>query len=295
MASSQDYTSMPWSMRSAFDTVTASSVSPYVRLDAQDKDNAALIRQLADSHDKHKKYEARLAKLNVEMRKQIQDLQLARKAKKLDTRETRIKEEDERITMERQELEDARFAFHGSQTEFDGSASIFQDHATDTEDDDRTAPNLLFYRTPNTNKLFEVTDRANFDKYLLPISFEDMNSHHMELLRRHDYYGGCMDCIWIAGQADFIEQGLMAKSDVPHLYDIEHPKNPECAGMNARYLFTRAAMCQIYKPEWNIRLDDRCFDFNALAVPRFQKNKPFRMAYAKAEALVQSSFWKDFI
>ena len=240
------------------------------------------------SAQKERELEKREARIETGSESQ----ELAHRARELDAREVRLGGEEERMKSRKKELDRVKTDFESKEAALEAIAPTTQQNPTVVEDGKIKAGIRVLF-AGNTDSLFKVTDAAKFATYRLPLSFEDMQGHHVDLLRRHDYYKGWMDCTRVAGHLELVEQGHIAASGVPHLYDTMHRKNPNCAGANAGALFTWAALCQGRKPEWNVRLDDRCYTLKSMAIPQLQKDKPFWVGWATGEKYARVRFREE--
>ena len=293
--------------------------------------NEALIRQLAEAHAEHQKYEARIAKLQVETGKRIRDVQhdmglriknleeelgqcrkretavrdvvvqvfeeekgLSTKAKEIEERERKVKEEEYRVETEKKKVASERREVEIAKDELEASALTSQNISANRQESHKIDPYCRSFWTPSTKRSFYVVDRAKFETYQLPVSFEDMNKMTIQQLRRNDYYKGWLDATKTAGQQRDVEQGVTPASGVPHLEDVLHPKNPKNAGLNAGALFAYAALCQDHnRPDLGVRLDDRRFSLKALTIPKLHEKELFWLGYAEGENYAQECFWRN--
>jgi hypothetical protein len=296
---------------------------------ARGMDSQVLVHQLIKAYAEHQKYDVHLEKLHAEIEKKYQDAQrvmqqrietletalaqsrkeesmarhmflqisdkedeLAQLARDLEEREKKVEEEEKKVEGEKEELRKERDEIAAMKASLESFVPAPQPEPLDQKKSRLEFPPLIMYHGSGSENLFKVTDKAKFEKYEMPVSFEDMNISHVELLRRHDYYKGWFDCNKVKNHQESIEKGLVPASEFQYLSDSKHAKNPFDAGVNAGALFTFAALCQQQMPEWNVRLDERHFTANALVVPKLHQKDPFWMGYFSGESEARAEFQK---
>ncbi|KNG46444.1 hypothetical protein DDE82_007936 [Stemphylium lycopersici] len=242
--------------------------------------------------------------------------ELARKIKALEERERKVREEDDRVQAEKQELASARREIEIAKDGLEALAPCSPNgltseeyltcstppspwhrshqHPTSKEEAPKIRPVIKVLHTPGTETLFDPVNQNKFKEYQLPVTFEDMGTNAVQLLRRHDYYKGWLDATKVSVQQRDVNEGFTPASGVPHLHDSFHAKSPRNAGYSAGMLFTYAALCQEHgKPELGIRLDDRRFNSRSLAVPKRHEKEPFWVGYAGGQQYAHKCFWRE--
>lgn len=79
-----------------------------------------------------------------------------------------------------------------------------------------------------------------------------MNHPAIELMRRHDYYLGWLDCI----QTTYMKEHADIFSNHPRLVDKQEPRNAFNAGANIGALFCWVLLCTEERAEWAVRLSN---------------------------------------
>ncbi|KAF1957965.1 hypothetical protein CC80DRAFT_547021 [Byssothecium circinans] len=109
----------------------------------------------------------------------------------------------------------------------------------------RTEQNFMIDHNHNTK---------DFKKHKLP-SLDVAHHSVLELLRRHEYYRGWLDCVKATEKAEFVDNCYLPASRLP---DVNDEMSLMCAGANVGANFAWSALCKSRnKPEWNISLDSR--------------------------------------
>lgn len=151
-----------------------------------------------------------------------------------------------------------------------------------------------FYSFGATDPLFLTEHATKFDKYVLDLTHKQMNSHGVELLRRHDYFKGWLDCKKNGHLSSLNRRGKFLLSEHPQIGDRDHPEREMVAGANAGGLFTWAALNERYNADHNIRLDDRQWAEIDLDIPTGCAHYDFWVAVAFARYKVVKHFDEDY-
>lgn len=188
-------------------------------------------------------------------------------------------------------------------------ASINQS-STGIKDDDRTKTGaseskvkkpsrLQPFMIGNSGSLFESESYAHFEEYETIISAEKMKDFGIELLRRHDYYKGWLDCMRTQERSDAYCKGLVDWDEVSYLWNKDDFRSPMNAGANVGMLFAWSALCAEYGEQDNdTRLDGRTWDLHDLHPPQDFDPKGFwtgvscgkKIATKKFRAKIESGF-----
>jgi hypothetical protein len=132
-----------------------------------------------------------------------------------------------------------------------------------------------------SGQLFEAEIRSrpwlcDFESAITSI----MESHEIELLRRHDYYKGWLDAMKAEDALQAYSRGSTAANDYVDVWNSGDLRSARNAGLNVGLLFTWSALCDLHgKRDKDIRLDGRAWNLSDL-------HPPFRDSEA------HSGFWE---
>lgn len=124
------------------------------------------------------------------------------------------------------------------------------------------------YPGPSTNAVVWSLGKAkeNFDispAHKTPRWLKD--NLEMDLLRRHDYYEGWLDCMHARGQHNLYLQGGLEIVDIEYLYDSSNYRSPHNTGQIVGMTFGWSVLCTMHGvPERDNRLDDRKWELGDL-------------------------------
>ncbi|KAF2252055.1 hypothetical protein BU26DRAFT_502603 [Trematosphaeria pertusa] len=85
-----------------------------------------------------------------------------------------------------------------------------------------------------------------------------MNGMKVQLLRRHDYYKGWLDCVKASEDEELLRRGLITEEEAPHLRDMGDLRGLKNGGANVGAHFGWSVMCKVHqRRERDVRLDDQ--------------------------------------
>lgn len=129
----------------------------------------------------------------------------------------------------------------------------------------RIHPPPSAYTTLFEDSTFHMGDDSQFDKYILPVSAQSMESEHVLLLRAHDYYKGWLDSMIAQDRQKGLDAGWLRSDDFGYLRDSSDLRSPLSAGRFVGLLFGWSALCAKYGyREHDVRLDGRTWSLSDL-------------------------------
>ncbi|KAF2032136.1 hypothetical protein EK21DRAFT_110345 [Setomelanomma holmii] len=327
MTTSQDYTSMPWAPCS--DTTSIDTKSPSSGVATSPTNNEALLQQLLTSHAIQCDQQRRIAEVHKEMDRRIADMQrkydqrvgdlvmelsmcrkredaqrivfeqtykkgqeLAKKARELHEKEARLEEKEEQLLVKRKEVDD-RAA--GLEDTADATKNKNSDSTCVPLDTAKLPLFVCVWKCPGTADTFRVKYHSKFDKYYFPVLTAGLiDTKHIQLLRRHDYYKGWYDAKRFADSEKAHEAARISTEQATSLIDWEHSDSEYDAGANAGVLFTWAVLSQRHSPEKCVCLDDRHWYLDTLQQTMDEEDDDFWAGFHDGRKYADTKFWDSW-
>ncbi|KAF1840140.1 uncharacterized protein K460DRAFT_410742 [Cucurbitaria berberidis CBS 394.84] len=184
-----------------------------------------LLREL----EQHKKREAAIQAMFVQNYEKEQEL--ARKVHELEAQNATLQEKE--------------------QPKVDKSIAALEESSKQNDDSCDNYPGLekgiTIFSLADSVKKFGVSADHKRPKWF--------DGYNVDLLRRHDYYKGWLDCMRAFDDKAAAGRGSLSAEDTDHVFDVESPFQ---AGCSVGALFSWSALCNAHGvPQRDNRLDDR--------------------------------------